>query len=238
MERLQKIISKAGLASRREAEKMIVEGRVSVNGKVVTELGTKIDIKKDKVFVDNKKIAIENMVYLILHKPKGIVTTLKDEKGRMTVIDLIKDVPERVYPVGRLDYNTEGLLILTNDGELTNKLIHPSFKIYKTYIAKVKGIPAEEKLDILRVGVRLEDGITAPAKVNIIEIDKSTDSAKIEIVIHEGKNRQVRRMFEAIDCPVRSLKRIKFASLNLDGLARGKYRYLSENEIEALQRMK
>ena len=170
MERLQKIISKAGLASRREAEKMIVEGRVSVNGKVVTELGTKIDIKKDKVFVDNKKIAIENMVYLILHKPKGIVTTLKDEKGRMTVIDLIKDVPERVYPVGRLDYNTEGLLILTNDGELTNKLIHPSFKIYKTYIAKVKGIPAEEKLDILRVGVRLEDGITAPAKVNIIEI--------------------------------------------------------------------
>ena len=172
MERLQKVISKAGIASRREAEKMITEGRVSVNGKVVTELGTKIDATRDKVFVDNKKIVLEEKVYLILNKPKGIVTTLKDEKGRMTVIDLIKDVPQRVYPVGRLDYNTEGLLLLTNDGELTNKLIHPSFKIYKTYIAKLKGIPQEEKLDILRVGVKLEDGVTAPARVNTLEIDK------------------------------------------------------------------
>lgn len=238
MERLQKIISKAGIASRREAEKMITEGRVSVNGKVVTELGTKIDENRDKVFVDNKKIVLEDKVYLILNKPKGIVTTLKDEKGRMTVIDLIKDVPQRVYPVGRLDYNTEGLLILTNDGELTNKLIHPSFKIYKTYIAKLKGIPQEEKLDILRVGVKLEDGVTAPARVNVLEIDKLTNSAKIEIVIHEGKNRQVRRMFEAIGYPVKSLKRIKFASLTIDGLPRGRYRYLSETEVENLKRMK
>lgn len=237
IERLQKVISQAGIASRRSAEKLITDGRVSVNGVVVTELGTKVEPRKDKVEVDGKRIAGEKYIYVLLYKPKGIVTTMKDPQMRKTVVDLVKDIPERVYPVGRLDYGTEGLLLLTNDGELTNALIHPRRKIRKTYLAKVSGIPSEDKLDLLRVGVKLEDDLTAPAFVNIIDIDKEKNLTTVEIVIHEGKNRQIRRMFEKIGHDVKQLKRTKFAFLDLRGVRRGQYRYLTPEEVDHLKKL-
>ena len=235
MERLQKIISQAGIASRRESETLITEGRVSVNGKVVTELGTKVDPTKDKVRVDGKPIRGEKLVYLLLFKPKGAVSTLSDPQGRQTVADLVAEVPERVYPVGRLDFNTEGALLLTNDGELTHALLHPSRRVKKTYIARLQGIPAEEKLDRLRAGVKLDDGPTAPAEVYLIETDREKDDSRIEVTIYEGRNRQVRRMCDAIGYPVKQLKRISFAFLNLDGLKRGQHRHLTEDEVKRLK---
>ncbi|QJW44409.1 rRNA pseudouridine synthase [bacterium BFN5] len=237
LERLQKVISQAGVASRREAENFIKAGRVTVNGAVVTELGTKVQAGKDRVAVDGKLLKSEENVYIMLNKPKGVITTVKDPGDRQTVIDYLKDIPQRVYPVGRLDYNTEGLLLLTNDGELTHALIHPSHVIYKTYIAKVKGIPSEEKLDLLRVGIKLADGVTAPAKIHMVEIDREKNSATLEFTIHEGKNRQIRRMCEAIGYPIRQLKRTKFACLTLSGLRRGQYRFLSANELEELKKL-
>lgn len=234
-ERLQKIISQAGVASRREAEKLIEAGRVTVNGKVVTELGTKVRPGRDVVSVDGKKLAGEKLVYILLHKPRGVVSTLQDPQGRKTVADLVKAVPQRVYPVGRLDYNTEGLLLLTNDGALTHSLIHPSKKVEKTYVAKVAGKPAEEKLDKLRVGIRLEDGLTAPAILELMGYDHEKKQTIIQITIHEGKNRQIRRMFEAIGHPVEKLKRIQFAMLDLSGVRRGQFRFLTKEEIKSLQ---
>ena len=237
MERLQKVMSNAGVASRRESEKLIQEGRVKVNGKVVTELGLKVEQGKDKILVDGKPIYIEEKVYFLLNKPRGVITSAKDEKGRKTVIDLLAAEGKRVYPVGRLDYNTEGVLLLTNDGELTNKLIHPKYKIDKTYQAKVSGIPVEERLDLLRAGICLEDGPTAPALVRLIAVDKEANTATVDITIHEGRNRQVRRMFEKIGYPVQSLKRTKFAMLTLTGLKRGAYRPLTESEIYQLNQL-
>jgi 23S rRNA pseudouridine2605 synthase len=237
LERLQKVISQAGVASRREAETFIKAGRVTVNGAIVTELGTKVQVGKDRVAVDGKLLKHQDHIYIMLNKPKGVITTVKDPGNRQTVIDYLKDVPVRIYPVGRLDYNTEGLLLLTNDGELTHALIHPSRNIYKTYIAKVKGIPTEEKLDLLRVGIKLVDGVTAPAKIHLMEVDQDKNSATLEITIHEGKNRQIRRMCEAIGYPVRQLKRTKFACLTLTGLRRGQYRYLTDSEVEELSNL-
>lgn len=234
-ERLQKFISQAGIASRREAEKLISAGRISVNGKVITELGSKIDVLKDKVMFDGKAISGEKLVYIMLNKPKGVVTTLNDPQGRKTVITLVADIPQRIYPVGRLDYNTEGLLLMTNDGELTHNLIHPSRKIFKTYVAKVAGVPPEEKLDLLRAGIKLSDGMTAPALINIVKFDQEKDITSLEITIHEGKNRQIRRMFEAIHYPVKQLKRVKFDFLTLAGLKRGHYRHLTPDEVEELK---
>lgn len=234
-ERLQKVISQAGIASRRESEELIKAGRVKVNGVVVTELGTKVEPTRDKVAVDNKPIRTEKPVYILLNKPRGIVTTLHDPEGRKTVASLLSDISERIYPVGRLDYNTEGLLLMTNDGELTHALTHPSHEIDKTYRAKVLGRPPEEKLDRLRAGIKLEDGLTAPAKVNAVEYDREKDLTTVEIVITEGRNRQVRRMFEAIGHPVRQLKRVKFAFLTLVGVRRGAYRHLEADEVETLK---
>lgn len=235
MERLQKIISQAGVASRRESEKIIQQGRVTVNGKIVTEMGTKVTPGKDRIMVDGKPIAGEKLVYILLYKPKGIVTTLKDPQDRKTVASLVSDITQRIYPVGRLDYNTEGLLLLTNDGALTHALIHPSKKIDKTYIAKVAGRPSQEKLDLLRVGIQLEDGMTAPAVINMIDFDRERNMTSLQITIHEGKNRQIRRMFEAIGSDVKQLKRVQFAFLTLEGLRRGSYRHLLPQEVEALQ---
>ncbi len=234
-ERLQKVISQAGIASRRDSEELIKAGRVKVNGVVVRELGTKVEPTRDKVAVDNKLIRSEKPVYILLNKPRGIVTTLHDPEGRKTVASLFPDISERIYPVGRLDYNTEGLLIMTNDGELTHALTHPSHEIAKTYRAKVLGKPPEEKLDRLRTGIKLEDGLTAPARVNTIDYEREKDLTTVEIVIFEGRNRQVRRMFEAIGHPVRQLKRIKFAFLTLIGLRRGAYRHLEPAEVENLR---
>ena len=237
LERLQKVIAQAGVASRRDAEELIKAGRVTVNGKAVTELGTKVDPKRDRIAVDKKLIKAEKYIYILLNKPKGIITALEDPQGRKTVADLVADIPERIYPVGRLDYNTEGLLIMTNDGDLTNTLTHPSNEISKTYLAKVQGYPPEEKLDKLRVGIKLEDGMTAPAKINIIAVDQEKELTTLEMVIHEGKNREIRRMCEAIGYPVKNLKRIKIAFLTLEGLRRGQYRQLLTGEVEELKRL-
>jgi 23S rRNA pseudouridine2605 synthase len=236
-ERLQKIISQAGIASRRHAEQLIVDGHVKVNGKVVTELGVKVEPGRDVITVNGQKVAGEEKVYILLNKPRGIVTTLRDPQGRKTVANLITDITVRLYPVGRLDYNTEGLLLMTNDGELTHALTHPSHNIYKTYVAEVVGRPSEEKLDKLRIGVKLEDGVTAPAKVRFIAFDAEKNTTTLELIIHEGRNRQIRRMCEVIGHPVQKLKRVNFAFLTLEGVRRGRYRHLSADEVFELKRL-
>ena len=231
MERLQKLIARAGICSRREAEKIISAGRVTVDGKIITELGAKADPSKNKIRVDGKPLKIcAEKIYLLLNKPRGYVSTVKDERGRKTVLELLgENFSERVYPVGRLDLNSEGLLILTNDGDLTNALIHPRFEIKKTYRAKISGDVTEEKLDKLRAGIELDDGLTAPAEVYLLEKNL------VEITIHEGRNRQVRRMFAAIGCDVKRLKRVKFAGLTIDGLKVGQYRELTAEEVAKLK---
>ena len=230
MERLQKLIARAGICSRREAENLILNGRVTIDGKIIRELGTKADLNQ-KICVDGKPITIcAEKIYLLLNKPRGYVSTAKDERGRKTILDLI-DVSERVYPVGRLDLNSEGLLLLTNDGELTNALIHPRFEVKKTYRAKISGVLTEEKLNSLRAGIELDDGLTAPAEVRLIEENL------VEVTIHEGRNRQVRRMFAAVGCEVKSLRRIKFANLTLKGVGVGKYRNLTAEEVAELKKL-
>lgn len=229
-ERLQKVLANFGIASRRKSEEIILSGEVAVNGKIA-KLGDKADIEKDEILVYGKLLKnAETKVYYLLNKPKGYISSAKDERGRKTVTELIS-TERRVYPVGRLDYNTEGLIILTDDGKLTNLLIHPKFEIEKTYIARIAGDLTANKLEILRNGVTLEDGVTAPAKVHILE---SGDEFKIEITIHEGKNRQIRRMFAAVGCEVKALKRVKFANLDLKGIARGKFRELTKEEVKTL----
>lgn len=231
MERLQKLIAQAGIASRREAEKIIAAGRVTVDGKVITELGAKADPAQNKIRVDGKILRFDaEKIYLLLNKPRGYVSTAKDERGRPTVLELVKEIPARVYPVGRLDLNSEGLLLLTNDGELTNALIHPSFKVDKTYRVRLASAATEENLDKLRAGIELEDGLTAPAEISRLSADT------VEITIHEGRNRQVRRMFAAVGCDVKRLRRIKFAGLTLEGVGSGKFRHLTAAEISALKK--
>jgi len=235
-ERLQKIIARAGIASRRAAEEMILNGRVMVDGQTITELGGKYDSSRQKICVDGKPLTLaEKKVYYLLNKPKGYLSTAKDERGRRTVLDLLPEVSERVYPLGRLDNNTEGLLLISNDGDLMNGLLHPRYKVNKTYVARVAGIPTEKSLDKLRQGIKLEDGMTAPAVVKMLETSDS--EAKVEITIHEGRNRQVRRMFAAIGCDVRALKRVKFAGLTLKGVKRGHYRPLTDEEITELYKI-
>ena len=231
--RLQKIISQAGLASRRAAETMILEGRVEVNGAVVRELGGKFDPAQVEIKVDGKVIrTAEAHVYYLLNKPKGYVSTASDERGRRTVLDLLPEVKERIYPIGRLDMNTEGLLLLTNDGELMNGLLHPRYEVQKTYVARIAGSLSEDEIKALQEGVQLEDGVTAPARVRVL--DERPGRARVEITIHEGRNRQVRRMFKAVGHEVLALKRTVFAGLTLEGVKRGKYRPLTEAEIGML----
>ena len=220
-------------SSRREAEKYILAGRVKVNGKIVKELGTKVG-EKAFILVDGKPIKREKKAYYLFYKPRGVVTTMTDPQGRRTVADFAKDLPERVFPVGRLDYNTEGLLLLTNDGDLAQKLTHPKHEVNKTYRVTVPGLVPQDKLDLLRIGVKLEDGMTAPAIVTLIGYDNEKSNTTFDIVIHEGRNRQVRRMCDFIGFPVRQLKRIKLGNLTLQGLKRGGYRILNEDEINAL----
>lgn len=234
MERLQKVMAQAGVASRRKSEELIVEGKVKVNGVVVTELGTRVS-SSDKVEVEGIQIVKEEHVYYLLYKPRGVISTANDEKGRKTVIDFFPEIEKRIYPVGRLDYDTSGVIILTNDGEFSYLMTHPKFGIKKKYVAKVKGIPARENLRKLERGIELEDGMTAPANVKMRTVDKKSGTAIVEITIHEGRNRQVRRMFDAIGCPVDSLKREEFAVLSTRGLNAGEARELTLHEVKQLR---
>lgn len=234
--RLQKYLADAGIASRRKAEEYILEGKVKVNGKVVTSLGTKVEPDTDIIMYNEKKIKItDKKIYLLLNKPVNYVTTVNDQFNRPTVIDLLHSVSERVYPVGRLDYNTSGLLILTNDGDLTYKITHPKHHIDKKYIASVKGIPDESTLNKLRKGITLDGYKTAPAKVKIIS--SSSNNSVLQITIHEGKNRQVRKMCEAIGHPVIELRRIAIGNISLGDLQIGKFRSLTSKEISYLKNL-
>lgn len=227
-------MAEAGVASRRASERLIIQGRVKVNNKVVHKLGTKIDPQKDKVEVDDKVCnAIPKDLYILLNKPVGVVTTVKDPHGRPTVIDLIKGIDQRVYPVGRLDMDSEGLLILTNDGRVTYKITHPKYEIEKTYEVLVKGIVDNKKIKTLETGVKLTDGITSPAKVKILKTNKN--STLLQIIIHEGKNRQVRRMCEAVGHPVLLLKRTHIGKLSLKGIKSGKWRHMTDEEIKYIK---
>lgn len=234
LERLQKVMAQAGVASRRHCEEMITSGLVKVNGKVVKELGAKVDPLKDKIYVEGKIIApAQKKYYILLYKPRGYVTTMNDEKGRKIVTDLIKGIGSRIYPVGRLDYDSDGLLLLTNDGDLTFALTHPKHQIPKTYQVRVAGMPEESKLEQMSKGLELDDGPTAPAMVSLV--GEREGNALLEITIYEGRNRQVRRMCENIGHPVLRLKRIRFGNLSLDGLKPGQHRRLSGKELSQLK---
>ncbi len=234
LERIQKIISAAGVTSRRAAEQLITEGRVRVNGQVVTELGTKADANKDHIKVDGKLInPRQPLTYIMLNKPAGFVTTMSDPEGRPTVQDLLKGVKVRVYPVGRLDYNTEGLLLLTNDGDFAHLITHPKHEFPKTYRAKIKGVLEDHQIKTLEDGIYLDDGKTAPAKIK--KVSKEEANSWLEITIHEGRKRQVRRMFDRVGHSVIKLKRVRTGNLLLGELPEGAMRYLAPEEVEALK---
>lgn len=231
--RLQKLLASAGVASRRAAEELITAGRVRVNGRVVRELGAKADLRRDKVTVDGKTLVRERHVYFLLHKPRGTVTTLDDPEGRPTVMEILKGVPERIFPVGRLDWNTSGALLLTNDGDLAQALTHPRKKVVKTYAVKLQGHPSEETLARWREGIELEDGKTAPADVWMLSVGPNT--TYLRVAIREGRNRQIHRMGEATGHTVLRLTRTEFAGLDVDDLRPGEYRPLTSEEIDDLR---
>jgi 23S rRNA pseudouridine2605 synthase len=232
-ERLQKILSQAGVASRRAAERMIAEGRISVNRVVVTEPGTKADSVRDEIRVDGKLISCETeRIYILLHKPQGVVTTLSDPQGRPIVTDLLKGVPERVFPVGRLDYDSEGLLILTNDGEFSQRLQHPRYGIPKTYLVKVEGNPGKREIATLEGGMELPDGKFAPGAVHLEKVNRG--SAWFRLTITEGRNRVIRRAFELLGHPVSRLIRVAVGDVTLDGVREGAWRRLTHKEVERL----
>jgi 23S rRNA pseudouridine2605 synthase len=240
-ERLQKIIAAAGIASRRKAEELITTGQVSVNGHIVTELGTKADPAIDHIKVGNRLLkGAQRQVHILLHKPKGYVTTVSDPEGRPTVMELVRNIGERVYPVGRLDYASEGLLLLTNDGELAQKLMHASSNVPKTYLVKVSGVPEPGAVDQLRQGVMIPEGRnphdkkrvrTAPAKIRSF---REGDNPWFEVTLIEGRNRQIRKMFKAIGHDVEKIKRVEYGPLQLD-VESGKYRSLTDKEVSLLR---
>lgn len=233
-ERLQKVIAQSGLASRRRAEELISAGKVKVNGIAITEQGVKVT-PQDVIEVDGKIISREDKyVYYILNKPEGVITSVTDPRGRKTVIDILDGVKERIYPVGRLDYDTSGLLLLTNDGELTYRLTHPSYGVDKTYRVMTKEYVPGDIVKVLEDGVDLADGRTSPAKINRLE-KKGNKFHFIEITIHEGKNRQVRRMFEQVGYPIVRLERVRFGPLSLNRLSSGAYRELKKSELNSLR---
>jgi len=233
--RLQKFIADAGVASRRHAEEIIRQGRVKVDGRTVTEMGFKVT-EASKVEIDGKLISIEKKKrYIMLNKPEGFITTANDQFGRPTVLDLVKGIKERVYPVGRLEYDTSGLLLLTNDGSFAYKLTHPRHEVKKVYIAEVIGIPDEKSLKTFREGIYIDGYKTSPADIRVLE--KKNNKSILEITIHEGKNRQVRKMCDAIGHPVVKLKRIAIGKLSLGNLEAGKWRELTKKEIEELNKL-
>lgn len=234
--RLQKYMASCGVASRRKSEEIIGEGRVKVNGRLVNEMGIIVDPKRDIVKVDDKTIRMETKnVYIMLNKPIGYVTTLKDEKGRKIITDLIEGVKERVFPIGRLDADTTGLLLLTNDGDLAYKLTHPSHEVSKRYIAIVEGVPNRFELEKFRNGMMIDRRRTAKASVKIAK--RYEDEAILDIEIHEGRNRQVKKMCEIINHPVKKLKRVAIGELEIGGLDIGNWRFLEDDEIDYLKKL-
>lgn len=234
-ERLQKYMARCGVASRRKCEEIILNSKVKVNNNIVNELGVKIDPSKDKVFYNGKRILPEeNKLYIMLNKPEGYITSVKDEKGRKTILDLVK-VDERIYPIGRLDYDSSGLILLTNDGDIYNKIIHPRVEVEKKYIALCKGIFSDEEVKKFENGIDIGGYITANAKMRIIdkEKDKKTNAVNslVEIIIHEGKNRQIRKMCSALGHEVITLKRISIGDIKLGYLKRGEWRNLTKEEL-------
>lgn len=235
MERLQKYLASCGIASRRKCEEYILQGKVSISGKTVKELGIKVNPQTDKIYFEGKEIkkSKEQPVYILLNKPIGYVTTVKDQFNRDTVMDLVK-IKERIVPVGRLDMYTSGALILTNDGDFVYKITHPKHEITKTYTVTLKGIINNDEIEKLKSGVKIDEYITKPAKVKILKIDLESDTSRIEIIIHEGKNRQVRKMCESIGRKVLALHRSKIGNIGVKDLKIGTWRYLTEGEVKKL----
>ena len=232
MERIQKVIANSGICSRRKAEELILAGKVKVNGETVTELGTKVS-EKDEITVNGKVLEKEEHVYILLNKPRGVITSASDDKGRTTVVDLI-DIDKRIYPVGRLDYDTTGALILTNDGEFANLMMHPKNEIDKVYLAKVEGIATGKEVKELENGVVVDGNVLSSSRVKIKKINKEKEESFIELTIHEGKNHQVKKMLESVKLPVIKLTRERIAFLTVDKLKSGEYRKLSNKEISQL----
>lgn len=235
-QRLQKVIAEAGIASRRKAETLITSGHVTVNHQVVTALGTKVTLA-DHVEVDGQVLHHQKLATFLFYKPRGVVSTVQDEHQRRTIADYFNELPLRVYPVGRLDYDTSGAILVTNDGDLAHQLMHPRFKVDKTYLAKVQGIPTPEELKKLQRGIVIKGRKTAPAKATIYKTDIKKHAALVRLTIHEGRNHQVKLMLQAIGHPVEKLKREKFAGLDLSGLISGHYRELEPAELSALKKL-
>jgi pseudouridine synthase len=235
--RLQKILSAAGVASRRAAERLIVEGRVSVNGETITQLGTRADPDADDIRVDGRRIGRPKRRYIVLHKPRGYVTTRSDPEHRKTVLDLL-GLQEYLYPVGRLDYDSEGLLLLTNDGELAARLMHPRYGVEREYEARVRGVPEPAALRRMAQGVRIEGRRTAPADVRLVEAGRGArgDQSIISVVLHEGRTRQVRKMCEAVGHPVVRLRRVRVGPIRLGALGPGEFRNLTREEVRQLEK--
>ena len=229
MERLQKVIAQSGVTSRRKAEELIVEGKVKVNGKVVRELGTKVS-SNDEILVNDELISSEQKEYYILNKPRGVLSTTSDDKNRKTVVDMIPTTT-RIYPVGRLDYDTTGLILLTNDGEFANILMHPRSEIDKVYVAKLKGIVKGEQINKLKEGVLIDNTLVKASRVKLKKQDPKTNTCMVQIIIHEGKNHQVKKMFDSVGYEVLKLKREKVAFFDLKGLQSGEYRKLTAKEV-------
>lgn len=236
-ERLQKVIAQAGVASRRKAEKLITAGAVKVNGKIVTELGTKVE-PSDKIEVNGVPIESESLHTYLFYKPRGVISSANDDKGRKTVVDFFEDTPYRLYPVGRLDYDTSGLLLMTNDGELANKLMHPRHEVPKVYVAKITGVLTPEEIHSLTHGVRIDGKKTAPAKLKILRTDTKKKFQIVQLTIHEGHYHQVKRMFQAVGHLVDKLSREKYAFLTLKSLTSGEYRELTHEEVHKLKNIK
>lgn len=236
MERLQKVIAHAGVTSRRKAEDLIVQGKVTVNGEVITTLGQKVSAS-DKVEVNGIPIYKEHPVYFLFYKPKNTLSAVSDDRGRSVVTDFFPQVEQRIYPIGRLDYDTTGLLLLTNDGEFANLLTHPRYQIDKTYVAKVNGIPNNQQLQQLERGIKIDGKKTSPAKARLLSHDVKRNQAIVELTIREGWNHQVKKMLTAVDCPVSKLKRERFGFLTIGNLQPGMYRELKAFEVEKLKQL-
>ncbi|GGB33816.1 pseudouridine synthase [Virgibacillus dakarensis] len=233
-ERLQKVIAKSGVTSRRKAEQLITDGKVKVNGSITTELGTKVSTA-DEIEVNGVPLQQEALVYYMLYKPRGVISSVKDDKNRKVVTDFFPGIQERIFPIGRLDYDSSGIILLTNDGEFANHLMHPRYGIEKVYVAKVKGIPSKPELNKLRKGIKVDRDILKAVGYKFLSTDKDTNTAIIEITLQEGKNRHIRRMMEQLGYPVTKLKRERYGVLTLKGLKPGESRPLTPHEVKMMR---